>query len=169
MPGRLRLVTVQLDGALRHLRSRLPTNTSNSGEWFNILTARVVNVSNTLTLAMENYDGVAASKHTKRGLADGIGQLSRTFLGTAMQECVEDLRDRYNYLTSVATAQNKAITLNCKHIARLDQQMHDIVNYTNVLTASLSIWMRHKGFIFPIRPQSGFVSFRVYCKFSPAC
>ncbi len=62
--------------------------------------------------------------------------------GTAMQEDVEELRDRCNYLASVTSVQNKAITLKYKHIARLDQQMHDIVNYANVLTASLNFWMR---------------------------
>ncbi len=61
---------------------------------------------------------------------------------TAVQEDVEELRNRYNYLASVGSAENKAITLSCKDIARLDQQMHDIVSYTNVLTASLNILMR---------------------------
>ncbi len=47
------------------------------GEWFNILTARVVNVNNTPILALDSHDGVVAAKHTIRGLVDGIGQLSR--------------------------------------------------------------------------------------------
>lgn len=77
IPGRLSLMTIQLDVALRQLRSNPPTNTSDSGEGFNILTARVVNVNNTRTLVQEIYDGVVASKHAKRGLVDGIAQLSR--------------------------------------------------------------------------------------------
>ncbi len=74
IPGRLKLVTVQLDRVLPQLRSSLPANTPFLGKWFDILTARVVDVNNTLPLALENYDGVVTSKHIERGLVNGICQ-----------------------------------------------------------------------------------------------
>ncbi len=57
-----------------------------------------------------------ASKHcpsfsdrTKRGLINGLGQLSRMLFGTAMDEDVEDLRERFNHLASLGANQNNAI------------------------------------------------------------
>ncbi len=126
----------------------------------------MVNVNNTLTPALENYDGVVASKHTTRRLVNGISQLYRMLFGTAMHEDVKKLRDRFNYLAFVASAQSKAITLNCKQSAMLHQQMHD--SQLHVLTASLNIWMKHKVCVFSVRLQLDFVSLRVYCKLSAA-
>ncbi len=37
------------------------------------------------------------------------------FFGTAMNEDVEELRDRYNHLVSLASAHNKAINLNSRN------------------------------------------------------
>ncbi len=58
--------------------------------------------------------------------------------GTAMNEDVEELRDRYNYLISLASAPNKAITLNSRNIARLEQKMHDVASYAATLQTSLN-------------------------------
>ncbi len=49
------------------------------------------------------------SHRQKRGFIDGIGHLSRMLFGTAMNEDVEELRDRYNHLALLASAHNKAI------------------------------------------------------------
>ncbi len=58
--------------------------------------------------------------------------------GTAMNEDVEELRDRYNQLALLASAHNKAIRFNSKHIARLEQHVHDIASYTATLRLSLN-------------------------------
>ncbi len=58
--------------------------------------------------------------------------------GTAMNEDVEELKDRYNHLDLLASANNKAIRFNSKHIARLEQHVHDIASYTATLRLSLN-------------------------------
>ena len=54
-----------------------------------------------------------------------MGKLSRMLFGTAMNEDVEDLRENYNQLASIASSNNKAIHLNCKQIALLNQHVDD--------------------------------------------
>ncbi len=58
--------------------------------------------------------------------------------GTAMNEDVEELRDRYNHLALLASAHNKATRFNSKHIARLEKNVHDIASYTATLRLSLN-------------------------------
>ncbi len=60
------------------------------------------------------------------------------FFGTAMNEDVEELRDRYNHLVSLASAHNKAINLNSRNIATLEQPMQDVASYTATLRSSLN-------------------------------
>ncbi len=72
------------------------------------------------------------------GFFDGTGHLSRMLFGTAMNEDVEKLRDRYNHLALLASAHNKAIRFNSKNIARLEQHVHGIASYTATLRLSLN-------------------------------
>ncbi len=58
--------------------------------------------------------------------------------GTAMNEVVEELRDRYKHLTLLVSAHNKAIHFNSKHIAGLEQHMHDIPSHAATLRSSLN-------------------------------
>ncbi len=50
--------------------------------------------------------------------------------GTAMDEDVEDLRERYNHLASLVANQNKAINMNSLHIDRLEHVVQDIASYS---------------------------------------
>ncbi len=106
--------------------------------FFRLLRPRVEFVNETPSLALDNYRNFPLAHRPKRGLFDGIGQLSRMLFGTAMNEDVEELRDRYNHLVSLASAQNKTIILNSSNIARLEQQMHDVASYTATLRTSLN-------------------------------
>ncbi len=89
-------------------------------------------------LALENYHGFPLSHRQKQEFSDGIGHLSRMLFGIAMNEDVEELRDRYNHLALLASAHNKAIRFNSKHIGRLEQHVHDISSYTATLRLSLN-------------------------------
>ncbi len=81
---------------------------------------------------------VRDTNRMKRGLVDGIGQLSRMLFGTAMNEDVEQLREQYNQITSVASTNNKAIHLNNRNIARLEQHTKDLEKHANLLKISLN-------------------------------
>ncbi len=102
-------------------------------------------MNETLTLALENYHSFPLSHRQTRRFIDGIGHLSRMLFGTAMNEDVEELRDRYNHLALLASAHNKAIRFNSKHIARLEQHVHDIASCTATLRLSLN------KFLVPLR------------------
>ncbi len=69
-----------------------------------------------LNITLDNYADPSFTNRTKRGLINGLGQLTRMLFGTAMDEDVEDLRERYNHLASLAANQNKAIDMNSLHI-----------------------------------------------------
>ncbi len=105
-------------------------------------------MNETLTLALENYHGFPLSHSQKRGFIDGIRHFSRMLFGTAINEDVEELRDRYNHLALLVSAHNKAICFNSNHIARLEQHVHNIASYTatlrlflnNVLTTIKSLY-----------------------------
>ena len=58
-------------------------------------------------------------------------------MATAMNDDVEDLRNKYNQLLTIAKANNKAISLNCRNIARLERQITELASYTQLLGNSI--------------------------------
>ncbi len=68
-------------------------------------------LNETLNIALYNYADPSFSSSTKRGLINGLEQISRMLFGTAMDEDVPDFRERYNHLASLAANQNKAILI----------------------------------------------------------
>ena len=69
---------------------------------------------------------------------DGIGKLSRMLFGTAMNEDVEDLRDKFNQLASIAVTNNKAVNLNSRNLAKLEQHVNDLAEYMSLVTEQLN-------------------------------
>ncbi len=102
----LRIVTEQLNAALSQFENNFPEEVGTSA----LLNARVTYINETLTLALDNYDGINLANRAKRSPIDGIGQISRMLFGTAMNEDVVKLREKLNQLTSFASAQNKQFT-----------------------------------------------------------
>ncbi len=92
----------------------------------------------TLNIAQDIYADPPFSIRTKRGLINGHGQLSRIVFGTAMDEDVEDLREKYNHLASLAVNQNKAINMNTLHIDRLEHVVQDIASYSRSVRTALN-------------------------------
>lgn len=117
----------QLNATLWQLEKGLSKNSKHSGEFIPILYSRIQYIHDTHILALESYDGLDLTNSTKRGLTDGIAKLSHVLFGTVMNEDVEELRERYNQLTSVAFANNKAIHLNCRNIAKLKAASHNLL------------------------------------------
>ncbi len=75
---------------------------------------------------------------TARGLINGLGQLSGILFGTTMDEDVQDIRERYNHLASLAANQNKAINMNSLHINRLENAIQDIASYSRAVRIALN-------------------------------
>ena len=89
-------------------------------------------------MALEIYADLDVINRTKRGLINGVGELSRMLFGTAIDEDVEDLRKKYNELASIASSNNKVIHLNCKQIIRLNQYVDDLAAYSKQLKTSIT-------------------------------
>ncbi len=89
---------------------------------------RLQYLNEALNIALDNYAEPSFSDHTKWGLINGLGQLSRMLFGIAMDEDVEDLRERYNHMALLAAKQNKAINMNSLHTDRLEHAVQDIAS-----------------------------------------
>ncbi len=96
-------------------------------------------LNETLNIAMDNFADPSFSNRTERDLINGLGQLSRMLFGTAMDEDVQDLRERHNHLASLAANQNKAINMNSLHINRLEHVVQDIASYSCAVRIALSL------------------------------
>ncbi len=59
--------------------------------------------------------------------------------GTAMDGDVQDLRERYNHLASLAANQNKAINMNSLHINRLEYAIQDIASSSRAVRIALNL------------------------------
>ena len=132
VPDRLFDVTTHLSEALSQLQPVLNLTT------FRFLHARLSFLNETLSMAAADYQTFPVAPRTKRGLFNGVGYLSRMIFGTAMQEDVDVLRDRYNHLLSLAERQNRAITLHSAHLALLDRRLLEIASYTDTLRSALN-------------------------------
>ncbi len=87
----------------------------------------------TLNIVLDNYIDPSFFNRIKRGFINGLGQLSCMLFGTAMDNDVQDLRERYNHLASLAANQNKAINMNSLHINRLEHEVQDIASYSRAV------------------------------------
>ena len=105
-----------------------------------ILKDRLNYLRGTLENALENYEDLSSIQgRTKRGLVDGLGQISRMLFGTALDSEVKDLQHRYNQLIITAEATNRTVRLNCRNIERLDNNVQVVFNYTNQLRSSINL------------------------------
>ena len=145
-----------LTSTLWRLKKEFPNDSLQSGVMLSLLHVQIQYVNDTITSALENYRGLTVTNRTKRGLIDGIGKLSQMLFGTAMNEDVVELRDKYNQLVNVTKANNKAINLNCRNIARLEKQVAELAAYTNLLHIILFVFTIHRQSV--LHPLHGSLS-----------
>ncbi len=135
IPDNLRVIAQKLDAVL----SQLVTDSNDDfSQVLSLLHYRLTYVNHSLTDVLDSYDGLTSSHRSKRGLINGLGQLSRRLFGTAMDEDVVELRQKFNSLIAYASAQSKVITLNSYHIQRIEQHLVDIHSFTHRLVASFN-------------------------------
>ncbi len=115
MPDRLRALMDQVTELVLQLERNAPKDGVTR-----VMHEPLRYLNETLDIAVENYADHSFSNRTKRGLINGLGQLSCMLFGTAMDEDMEDIRERYNHLVSLAANQNKAINMKSLHINRLE-------------------------------------------------
>ncbi len=142
IPDRLKDAVGEIDSALKQLQDEAYKN-ANSTNWddplslLTLFASRLSYVNDTVSLALESYVGLDGPARDKRALLEIFGELSRDVFGTAMQSDVDELRDRYNKLTVVANANNRAIQINCQKLARLDRHVAELGMYVNRMKLAL--------------------------------
>ncbi len=79
MPGRLRILMDQVTELVLQLERNAPKDGVTR-----MMHERLRYLNETLNIALDNYADLSFSNSTKRGLINGLGQLSRMLFGTAM-------------------------------------------------------------------------------------
>ncbi len=131
----LRVIVKKLDAVLSQMIS---DSDDDSSQLFSLLRYRLTYVNHSLNDVLDSYGGLTSSHRVKRGLINDLGQLSRMLFGTAMDEDVVELRQKFNSLIAYASSQSKVITLNSHHIQRIEQHLGDIHSFTHRLVTSFN-------------------------------
>ena len=143
IPTRLRSVLGEIDAALTQLETEANRH-SNTTEWddpldmLKLFASRLAFANDTVSLALESYIGLEGPARDKRAWLEGIGEISHDLFGTAMQYDVDELRNKYNQLTSLASNNNKAIQINCQKLAKLERHVSDLGLYVNRLQLGIN-------------------------------
>ena len=135
MPDRLLDLTEQLSITIKELHGHMLLDVKYTAEMRMLLKECVEDLRDTITNTLENSEELYFINRAKRGLVDGLGQLSRMLFGTALDIDVKDLQECYNNLASVAMSNNKAVQLNYRNTTCLTHRMHKMLNYTNLLSS----------------------------------
>ena len=143
IPDTLEVISKGLTTALSRIKLTTEREVQNpshlhSHRILSILQARLTFLHETLDFAKHDYTLHPAHARVKRGLLNALGKASQFIFGTAMDEDVQDLRTRYNQLTSIAATNRKVLTLNCKKIALLEQHVKELLHHTNNFTQILN-------------------------------
>ncbi|XP_045105173.1 uncharacterized protein LOC123500547 [Portunus trituberculatus] len=143
VPGVLRGVASSLAEMVRRVEVELAEQTDtpsypHSTSILNLLKTRLTFLSNKLATATYDFSKHPMHARNKRGLINAFGKISQTLFGTAMDEDVQDLRERYNHLVNIATTNRRVINMHSKHIASLESHLKDLLGHTNHLRSVLN-------------------------------
>lgn len=131
IPDRLTQLTDELSDRLQSINDHIPTQSS-------LLRERLQHLKDLVETERDTYANIHVKHRSKRGLIDGLGQLSRTLFGTALDSDVQDLRNRYDTLATATVANSKTVHLNSKNIAKLNDNIHKIFDYTHKMEVQIN-------------------------------
>ena len=141
VPRRLKETLKEINSLFKQMNDEankhINTKADDPSYLLKLFASRLSYVNDSLTIALESYVGLDGPARSKRGLMNGLGELSRDLFGTAMEKDVVELRDRYNQLTTIANANNRAIRINCVRLAKLGQHVDELGTYANRLKLAL--------------------------------
>jgi len=143
VPADLDVVSANLGAAVGLLRTSLKEESQSpsylhSQMILKLLTARVEFLHGKLNQTKHDYSLHPVHARTKRGLINALGRISQFLFGTAMDEDVQDLREHYNRLITIAATNRKVLNLNCKKLARLESNLKELLQHSNQLTRVLN-------------------------------
>ncbi len=97
--------------------------------------------------AKTNYSLHPVHARTKRGLLNIVGEAPKLLFGTATDDDVRDLRERYNHVFSFAAHNRRVINLNYMKIAKLQSHLSKLLDYTNKLTSLLNKALQRRDWL----------------------
>ncbi len=109
IPQRLKVIAAEIESALVQLEKEAFKNLTDSS-WddtpalLKMYAPRITFVNDTVALALESFLGLKGPPREKRAWLEPIGELSHDIFGTAMQRDIDELRDKYNQLTALTSA-----------------------------------------------------------------
>ena len=143
VPDQLLLLSDQLTDTLQIFKGGIYTQTNaaegKEHELANLIADKISLFNFTIRSTWEKYHAEEVkAKRGKRGLFDGIGYLTRSLFGTAMDKDVQTLTSKYNKMLEWAHEADKVITLNNNNLEQLKQNLHQLHQYTALLTNSIN-------------------------------
>ncbi len=99
----------------------------------NLIKGRLSDLNSMMAIVMQDYNQHPVHARVKRGLVDLFGYGARALIGTAMDEDVQDLRQRYSHLLSIAETNHKFVNLNHNLIHSLRENVQELLKYSNKL------------------------------------
>ena len=143
VPDQLLLLSDQLTDTLQIFKGGIYTQTNaaegKEHELANLIADKISLFNFTIRSTWEKYHAEEVkAKRGKRGLFNGIGYLTRSLFGTAMDKDVQTLTSKYNKMLEWAHEADKVITLNNNNLEQLKQNLHKLHQYTALPTNSIN-------------------------------
>ena len=143
VPDQLLRLSDQLTVTLRVFQEGIYTQTNaaegKEHDLANLISDKIALFNFTIRSTWERYH-VEEVKTTRkaRGLFNGIGYLTRSLFGTAMDSDVQTLTSKYNKMLDWAHEADKVIKLSNKNLEQLKHNLHKLHQYTSLLTNSIN-------------------------------
>ena len=134
----LEVFLMQMDNMVQEIDKRLAWQTDarpyvTVAKTLNLIKGRISFLNNILAIAMHDFRQHPMHARVKRGLVDLVGYGARMLIGTAMDEDVQDLRQRYSHLLSIAETNKRFVNLNHNIINSLRANVQNLLEYSNQL------------------------------------
>ena len=143
IPSDIASVTAKLEEAVENINHALDNQAHiqthlHAATILSMLKARLTYLQITLLHATHDYNVHPVHARSKRGLLNALGRASQYLFGTAMDDDVQDLREHYNKVVTVAAANRKVLNLHNKQISKLGADVQDLLKHANYLTRVLN-------------------------------
>ena len=134
----LEIFLIQLDNMVQEIDKKLSWQTDTHpyvqvAKTLNLLKARLSYLRSMLAIATHDYNQHPVHAIVKRGLVNIVGYGARSLFGTAMDHEVQDLRQRYSQLISIAETNKRIVNLNHININSLRANVQSLLKHRNDL------------------------------------
>ncbi len=147
IPPQIQLVSDELQSAINTLQLSIAREIKapsipNAPVALQLLADRLTFLQTKVKRTILDYSSQHTHIRPKRGLLNVLGKASQFLFGTAMDEDVQDLKEHFNTIMSIAATNRRIINLNSKNIARLHSHVEQLREQANNLTVMFNAALR---------------------------